>query len=153
MKYRNMLQEHINVIVGKKLSELNLACEMMMFGFEEYRLHAQCLTRIICEDDILVTTMDYQNWDGEVDTNNDEWYFVEQYKDKITGGTVISVRVSSLYDVTIALDNGITIEFINQNGYHHFNEEPEQWRFFNLEDESYPHITVYSKGVDIVSGL
>ena len=149
MDYRETLQNHFNVIVGKQLTELSLACEMMMFSFEEYEVHTQCLTRIICENDILVTTLDYQQWDGEVDANNDEWYFVNLYKDKIIDGTVTSATVSSLYDVTIVLDNGVVIELINKNGHHHYDEESEQWRFFKSGDYSYPHITVYSKTVDI----
>ena len=149
MDYREILQKHLNVIVGKQLTELYLACEMMMFSFEEYALHTQCLTRIICKNDILVTTLDYQNWDGEIDTNNDEWYFVEQYRDKIIGGIVMSVSVSSFHDVTIILDNGIKIELINKNGYNHFDDECEQWRFFKVNTHSDPHITVYSKTIDI----
>ena len=150
MDYRETLQNHFNIIVGKQLTEVHLACEMMMFSFEEYALHTQCLTRIIYENDILVTTLDYQQWDGETDTNNDEWYFVDLYKDKFIDGTVISATVSSLYDVTIVLNNGVVIELINKNGYHHYDEESEQWRFFKGGDHSYPHITVYSKTVDIV---
>ena len=73
MDCRNTLQKHFEVIIGKQFTDLHLACEMMMFTFGEYALHTQCLTRIIHENDILVTTLDYQNWDGEVDTNNDEW--------------------------------------------------------------------------------
>ena len=149
MDYRETLQNHFNDIVGKQLTELHLACEMMMFSFEEYALHTQCLTRIIFENNILVTTLDYQNWDGKVDTNNDEWYFVEQYRDKIIGGIVMSVSVSSLYDVTIILDNGIRIELINKNGYYHFDDECEQWRFFKVDGYTDPHITVYNKTVDI----
>ena len=149
MNYRETLQNHFNVIIKKQLTELHLACEMMMFGFEEYALHTQCLTRIIFENDILVTTLDYKNWDGEIDTNNDEWYFVEQYRDKIIGGIVMSVSVSLFHDVTITLDNGIRIELINKNGYHHFDDECEQWRFFKVDGHNDPHITVYSKTVDI----
>ena len=149
MDYRAILQKHFDIIVGKQLTDLHLACEMMMFSFEEYALYTQCLTRIICENDILVTTLDYQNWDGETDTNNDEWYFVEEYRDKIIGGIVTSVNVSSLYDVTIILNNGIRLELINKNGYHHFDDECEQWRLFKGGDYSYPHITVCSKTVDI----
>ena len=149
MDCRAILQNHFDMIVGKQLTELHLACEMMMFSFEEYKLHTQCLTRIICENDILVTTLDYQNWDGETDTNNDEWYFVEEYRDKIIGGIVTSVKISSLYDVSIILNNGIKLELINKNGYNHFDDECEQWRLFKNGDHSYPHITVYSKTVDI----
>ena len=102
---------------------------------------------MIYENDILVTTLDYQNWDVEVDTNNDEWYFVEKYNDQIVGGVVKSVNVSVLYDVVIELDNGIRIELINKNGYNHFDEECEQWRFFKVHDD--PHIVVFSKKIDL----
>jgi len=149
MDYQAKLKEHLQTIVGKQLDSLNLACEMMMFSFGKYALHAQCLTRIICENDILVTTLDYQNWDGEAEDNNDEWYFVEQYRAKIVGGIVTSVNVTPLHDVVIILDNGIRIELFVKNGYHHFDDEHEQWVFFKRHDRSYPFITVYSKTVDI----
>ena len=149
MVYHNKLVEHLQIIVGKQLNAINLACEMMMFSFEAFALHAQCLTRIVCEDDILVTTLDYQSWDGEDESNNDEWYFVEQYRNKIVGGKVISVDVNSVHDVVIILDNGVKIELFVKNGYHHFDEEHAQWDFFKRNDRSYPFITVYSKSVDI----
>ena len=149
MNYQAMLNEHLQVIVGKQLDALNMACEMMMFSFEKYALHAQCLTRIICENDILVTTLDYQSWDGEAEENNDERYFVEQNRDRIVGGMVTSVNVNSLHDVVIILDNGIRIELFAENGDHHFDDENEQWVFFKHHDHSYPFITVYNKTVDI----
>ena len=149
MDYQAKLNEHLQVIVGKQLVALNMACEMMMFSFEKYELHTQCLTRIICDNDILVTTLDYQSWDGETEENNDEWYFVEQNRDKIVGGTVTSVKVNALHDVTIVLDNGISIELFVKNGYHHYDDEQEQWVFFKHHDHSYPFITVYNKSVDI----
>ena len=97
----------------------------------------------------MVTTLDYQSWDGEDESNNDEWYFVEQYRNKIVGGKVISVDVNSVHDVVIILDNGVKIELFVKNGYHHFDEEHAQWDFFKRNDRSYPFITVYSKSVDI----
>ena len=149
MEYSTKLMEHLQVIIGKQLDAINLACEMMMFSFENYELHTQCLTRIICDNDILVTTLDYQSWDGEIENNNDEWYFVEQNRAKIVGGTVTSVNVNTLHDVAIVLDNGIRIELFVKNGYHHFDDEQEQWVFFKHHDHSYPFITVYNKTVDI----
>ena len=149
MDYQAKLNEHLQVIVGKQLVALNMACEMMMFSFEKYELHAQCLTRIICGNDILVTTLDYQSWDGETEENNDEWYFVEQNRDKIVGGTVTSVKVNALHDLTIVLDNGISIELFVKNGYHHYDNEQEQWVFFKHHDHSYPFVTVCNKTVDI----
>ena len=149
MDYQARLEEHLQRIIGKQLDALNMACEMMMFSFGEFELHTQCLTRIVCENDVLVTTLDYQSWDGEIEENNDEWYFVKQNKDKIVGGTVTSVKVNALHDVTIVLDNSISIELFVKNGYHHFDDEQEQWVFFNHNDHSYPFITVYNKSVDI----
>ena len=149
MDYQAKLNEHLQVIVGKQLVALNMACEMMMFSFGKHELHAQCLTRIICRNDVLVTTLDYQSWDGETEKNNDEWYFVEQNRGKIVGGTVTSVNVNALHDITIVLDNGISIELFVKNGYQHFDDEQEQWVFFKHHDHSYPFITVYSKSVDI----
>lgn len=150
MNYRDSLCKHLESILGKKLETLNLAAEMMMFHFGEYALHSCCLTRIIRDNDILVTTIDYLNWDGEEDKNNDEWYFVEKYKDKIVGGVVISVEINSLYDVEIMMDNGVKIELFIKNGYnHYYDDENEQWVFFKVDDHSYPFITVCSKSVDI----
>ena len=94
-------------ILGKKLDDLNLVCEMMMFSFGKLELHAQCFTRIVKNGDILATTQDYQSWDGATDTNNDEWYFIKQYKDEIIGGAVQSIQISPAKDVLIKLDNGV----------------------------------------------
>ena len=77
------------------------------------------------------------------------WYFVEKYRAKIVGGIVTSVNVNSLHDVLIILDNGIRIELFVKSGYYHFDDEHEQWRFFKCHDYSSPHITVYSKTIDI----
>lgn len=96
MTNQTTLNEYLQVLVGERLEKLNLVCEMMAFTFENYSLHSTCLTRIIQENDILVTTADYQNWDEKVDAHNDEWFFVDKYKDKIIGGMVTSVR-SLLY--------------------------------------------------------
>lgn len=145
----NNLMNYIRVIKGKRLDNLNLACEMIMFSFGEFELHAQCLTRIIKENDILVTTWDYQNWDEECEKNNDEWYFVNQYKDTIIGGAVIDININCINDVTIILDNGIQIQLFISSGYHHYSEETEQWVFFKHEDDSYPFISVSSKSIDI----
>ena len=54
MDYQAKLNEHLQVIVGKQLVALNMACEMMMFSFEKYELHSQCLTRIICNSVIMM---------------------------------------------------------------------------------------------------
>ena len=71
-----MIQQKIKAsmeqLVGKTLQKFNLACEMMMFSFEEFALHAQCLTRIICEDDILVTEDGCKNLSKDIIKEIDE---------------------------------------------------------------------------------
>ena len=145
----NKLSEYISAIQGKQLDALNLACEMMMFSFGEFELHAQCFSRIIQNNDLLVTTLDYQSWDGECDKNNDSWYFVSRFKEQLIGSAVTSVEISIVNDVTVLLDNGIQIQLYVSNGYHYYGEEKEQWVFFKRHDHTYPFITVNSKSVDI----
>ena len=144
-----LLNNYLQSIIGTRWETLNFACEMMMFGFETYALHAQCFARIICGEEILVTTSDYQSWDGESEGNNDEWYFAEKYKSRITGGIVTAVNVTAFHDVEIVMENGVKIELFIQNGHHHFGGEQEQWVFFKPGDHAYPFITVYNKTVDL----
>lgn len=150
------LEKLIKKIVGLKLDTIGYACEMLMFNFEQYALHVQCLTRIIKDDDILLTTLDYQSWDGEYEENNDEYYNLAKYKMEIEGGKVLSVEVNSLCDIFIALDNGVTIQILIQNSYAHYDEENEQYRFFEASDDDEteneklpPHYVVYSKHIEI----
>ena len=149
MDYQNKLNAYLQKIVGKRLDDLRFVCEVMLFTFEEYALHALCHTRIIRDKDILATTLDYQNWDCEKETNNDEWYFIYKYKDEIVGGVVTHVEVNCCHDVVVTLDKGIRIEMYIKNGYHHFDDECEQWVFFKVDDHSFPFVTVYNKTVDI----
>ncbi len=145
----------IQNIVGLKLNAIRYACEMLMFDFERYAIHAQCLTRIIKDNDILLTTLDYQSWDGEHEENNDEYYNLAKYKSEIEGGKVLSVEVNPLCDVTIVMDNGITIQILIRNSYAHYDEENEQYRFFKASDADAenkkppPHYVVYSKHIEI----
>ena len=135
---------------------------MLILGFENsdvcYGLHSQCLTRIIKNDDILLTTYDYQSWDEEFDENNDFIYNVEKFKSEIEGGLVKSVDVNALFDVTITLDNDVTIQVINDNGYPHYDGENEKYRFFEcvLEDGTDepklpPHYVVFIKRIEVQS--
>ena len=151
----NYLDLHtiIQNIVGSRLTSVGRAFEMLMFDFEKYALHTQGLTRIVKYNDILVTTLDYQCWDGKVGENNDEWYNLNKFKQMIEGGTVVSININPLCDLTIELDNGITIQVFNQNGYAHYDEESEQYRFFEITDDdneqaNQPHYVVYSKHIE-----
>lgn len=150
------LEKEIRKILGLKLLSLRNTYEMMMFEFEQYALDVLCLTRIIKNGDILVTTLDYQSWDGKHQENNDEYYNLSKYKSEIEGGKVLSVEINSLGDITITLDNGVTIQVIIQNSYAHYDEESEQYRFFEVSSDEAedrkdfpPHYVVYSKHIEI----
>ncbi|MBR2974819.1 MAG: hypothetical protein IKC47_03660 [Clostridia bacterium] len=151
MNYQQHLQNLLNIIVGKKLNHLKPIFEVMSFGFGEYALHTLGLTRIIKDNDILVTTLDYQNWDGEEAFNNDEHYFIKKFNDQIVGGVVTSIKVSPLYDLKIEMDNGVRVEVYVQNGHHHFDRDNNQWLFFKVDEEgdNAPFVSVYNKTVDI----
>ncbi len=151
------LEKLIKKIVGLKLGVIGYACEMLLFNFAQYALHVLCLTRIIKNGDILVTTLDYQSWDGEHNEKNDEYYNLARYKTEIEGGKVLSVEINSLCDLIITLDNDVTIQILIQNSYAHYDEENEQYRFFetSLDDETEeekklpPHYVVYNKHIEI----
>lgn len=145
----------IQNIVGLKLNEIRYVCEMLIFDFQQYALHTQCLTRIIKDDNILLTTLDYQSWDGEHEENNDEYYNLAKYKSEIEGRKVLSTEVTPLGDIIIILENDITIQILIQNSYAHYDEENEQYRFFEASTDETgdknlpPHYVVYSKHIEI----
>lgn len=154
------LKNLITKIVGLRFTDVGWACNMLMFAFgdngEEYAIHAQCFTRIIKNGDILVTTFDWQSWDGEHDKNNDFLYNLKKFKSDIEGGIVLSVEVNSLFDLIITLDNGVIIQIFIDNSYPHYVEELEQYRFFEgehnktEEQENFPpHYVVYSKHIEV----
>ncbi len=150
------LEKVIKKIIGLKLDAIGYTCEMLMFNFSQYALHVECLTRIVKNGDILVTTLDYQSWDGKHNETNDEYYNLAKYKTEIEGGKVLSVEVNSLCDMIITLDNGVTIQIFIQNSYAHYDAEREQYRFFEVssndetkEEKLPPHYVVYSKHIEI----
>lgn len=125
---RKRVNEYLNKPNNCKLNSLKLACDMMVFDFGNIGLHCQGLTRIIKDNVILLTTLDYQSWDGDKNENNDEWFLYDKYKDSIIGGIVLKIDITSTFDLKIILDNGFIIESLISNGYNHYGEENEQWR-------------------------
>ena len=120
-----------------------------MLNFVNYKIHFQSFTRVIKNNDILLTTLDYQSWDKKEDKNNDEWYFLEKYKKEILNGIVIDVSLTKTNDLTIVFDNGITIETYISNGYSHYEEEQEQWRLIlKLDNEESYDIVIYNKHIE-----
>lgn len=125
-------------LVGKRLDQFMCVVDMLEFDFgKKHCLHAMGCSRVIRDHDILVTTGDYQSWDGQDEKHNDEWYNAERFASGIVGGTVTGVEISPVNDLFIALDNGIRIECYVDNAYPHYEDECEQWVLFEpCEDKS-----------------
>lgn len=147
-----MLQ-FVNLLTGRKLEHFCCEAEILDFGFGALVLHAMGCTRVIKDNDILVTTIDYQSWDQEESTNNDEWFNMGKFHSEIVGGSVVSVRTSPWNDLHIRMDNGVMIECLVANAYPHYGEELEQWVLFeHTGDGSGTFLTVYNKSVDFREG-
>ncbi|MBQ6569496.1 MAG: hypothetical protein IJL87_04495 [Clostridia bacterium] len=149
------IRDFVGQLVGLKIVSFCCTLDMLDFGFGEdgetgdkMALHAMGLSRVILDGDILITTADYQSWDEIESTNNDEWYNVWRFKDKIIGQTVVSVSVNELNDLRIVLDGGAVIECLIANAYPHFSEELEQWVLFETTGER-RMLFAYNKEIDI----
>ncbi len=143
-------QDFLSRMKGLQLQSINCACEMLMLDFEGYAFHALELTRVILNNDILFTSHDYQSWDGENDKNNDEWYFLDKYREALLGGTVTDIAFSPLHDLKIYFDNHLIIECYIANGCHHYDDENEQYTFFERKKTGFrKFLAVYNKRITI----
>lgn len=144
--------QFVNSLIGKKLVHFCCEVEILDFSFDPLALHAMGCSRVIKNNDILVTTLDYQSWDQMESTNNDEWFNMKRFHSEIVGGTVTSVAINSWHDLHIELDNGVTIECLIANAYPHFEEELEQWVLFEPTNKTKEHsgtlLAVYNKHVE-----
>lgn len=144
------LHNYLDQLVGIKLKDIKLACQMIILDFGNIGIHCQQFTRVSKNDDILFTTFDYQSWDEKVDTNNDEKYFFDKYRNEIIGGGVARIIYNKFNDVTIIFDNGVVIEIFVSNGYNHFVDEIENWRLLiDTSDDDSKHIVIYNKKVEM----
>lgn len=143
--------EFVNSLVGRKLVSLCCEAEILDLDFAPLVLHGMGCSRVIKNNDILITTMDYQSWDGEDSTHNDEWFNVKRFNSEIVGGTVISVEVSPCHDLRVYLDNGVAIECLIANSYPNYEEALEQWVLFEASKDRRGHpgifLAVYNKSV------
>ncbi len=138
----------LNELVGRKVDYCCCEADILDIGFSgEIVLHGMGLSRVSLNNDILLTTIDYQSWDKKIDTNNDEWYNVERFRNKIVGGTVLSVSYNRIHDLRIVLDNNIVIECFIANGYPHYSDETEQWVLFE-RGPSGKYLSVSGKSLD-----
>ena len=141
--------QFVNLLVGKRLLHFCCEADILDFDFAPLVLHAMGCSRVIKNNDILVTTLDYQSWDLHESTHNDEWFNMEKFNSEIVDGVVISVEISPCHDLRIELDNHIVIECLIANAYPYYVEEQEQWVLFEqTKDHSGIFLTVYSKSID-----
>ena len=147
---RQEMSDFVSLLVGKKLDFLGCEADLLEFVFEEdLVLHAAGFSRVAADDEILITTADYQSWDGIDSTHNDEWFNMAAHRERIVGGRVVSAAVNALGDLNIALDNGVTVECRIANAAPHYGEEAEQWVLFeHTADHSGRFLTAYNKQLD-----
>ena len=129
-----MINDFINLWVGKRLEGLNCICEMLDFCFSDNLvLHGLGLTRIFLNDDLIITTMDYNSWDQEESKHNDEWFNTDKFRNQIIGGKVTSISINKSNDLFVEMDNGVRIECYISNAYPHYEE-----RSSSFSAPSYP---------------
>lgn len=144
---RTKIIDRLELLKGKNLDNLSLACEMMMFTFGDIVIHSQCFTRILCKERVLLTTLDYQNWDETDAENNDEWYNLSLHKSIIINNKVVKTQITNTNDLYIWLENDIQLQIFISNGSPHYVEDCEQWRIFEIDRKTIPHIVVYSNRI------
>ncbi|MBQ8351267.1 MAG: hypothetical protein IJY20_04395 [Clostridia bacterium] len=139
------VKEAMEQLKGRTLQDIHLMCEMLVFDFGDCAIHAQCFTRIVKGNAVLLTTLDYQNWDGETAENNDEWYHLKKYKACIIHHMVREIEWTATADLLLYLENDICIQLYVSNGLPHYVEDNEQWRvIWNKENH---HIVVNRKEI------
>ena len=120
-------KEFVNSLMGSRLEAVFCAANMLCFEFDNSLIiHANGFCRVIKNGDLLITTYDYQSWDGEDSTHNDEWVNAEHFKPEIIGGLVNCIELSTINDLKLMLSNGVIIECLIQSAYPHYEEETEQ---------------------------
>ena len=144
---RQKIKDYLKELDGRNLDDLNLACEMMMFCFGDISIHSQCFTRIIRNEQILLTTSDYQNWDGENEKHNDMWYNLARHIDLIINKKVIETQLTDTNDLLIWLENDVCIQMFISHSCPHYGDDREQWRIFRQGNVDVPHTVVYSQTV------
>ena len=138
-------------LIGQTMHDLAVHYEILILRFGEYEIHVSCFARIVHNGEILLTTQDYQSWDGEDHKHNDMYFNIAKHGATVIGQTVRSVEVSPINDLLVILDNGARIEIFSSEGSHRFSEESEQWFFYKPKDKTYPYLCITNNGIEIQS--
>lgn len=129
-------------LVGQTLDDLGAHQQILIFRFGEYEIHADCFTRIVRRGRILLTSLDYQSWDGTDYAHNDMYTNIAVHGGDLIGQTVQSVEISQVRDLVITLSEGARIEIYCCAGSRRFSDEAEQWFFYKPKDPEYPFLSV-----------
>lgn len=136
-------------LVGQTLYDLGVCYDILKLCFGEYEIHVGCFARIVLNDQILLTTEDYNSRDEEDYKHNDMYLNIAKHGANLIGHVVQSVEISAINDLFIVLDNGARIELFNSNGELHFSEGGEQYFFYKPKDKAYPFLSITNKDVEI----
>lgn len=143
-------------LVGQTLRDLGAHHQILIFRFGEYEIHADCFTRIVRDGKILLTSLDYQSWDGTDYTHNDMYSNIAAHGGDLIGQTVQSVEISPVHDLLITLSKDARIEILCSAGSRRFSDEAEQWFFYKPKDPEYPFLSVgreISEAIDRITRM
>lgn len=138
-------------LIGQPLSDLGAHYEILILRFGEYEIHASCFARIIHNEEILLTTRDYQSWDEKDYKHNDMYLNIAKHGAALIGQTVRSVEVSPVNDLFIDLDHDARIEIFSSHGSHRLSDVSEQWFFYKPGDKTYPYLSITNNAAEIES--
>lgn len=148
----------ISKIQGSKLINVNLfanmVCLVFKFDGKEYFLHLQTYTRFINNNQIVVTSFDYTEYDymnkdeSIRDKENDLWINLKTHKSEFIDNKVISVNANEFGDLTITMNDNVRIEAYVTNSTSNFQENIEQYRFFEDGENSKHYIVYNNKNIE-----
>lgn len=75
-------------LVGQTMSDLGAYYGILILRFGEYEIHVSCFARIIYNNEILLSTQDYQSWDEKDHKHNDMYLNIAKHGATLIGQTV-----------------------------------------------------------------
>jgi len=146
-----LINEKLTPLINSSIVNVNLMANMIGISFSRdnyvFVMHIQAFTRIIHNNQIIVTSNDYFEYekDDESGTRNDLWINMIKASEVINESKVIDVNSNDFGDFRIILDNKAIIEVMISNSMPNFDDEIEQYRFFQ-ENSNDNHFVMYTNG-------
>lgn len=151
MNISKLINEKLTPLINSSIVNVNLMANMIGISFSRdnyvFVMHIQAFTRIIHNNQIIVTSNDYFEYekDDESGTRNDLWINMIKASEVINESKVIDVNSNDFGDFRIILDNKAIIEVMISNSMPNFDDEIEQYRFFQ-ENSNDNHFVMYTNG-------